>query len=223
LYFLQKPEKKMTSKVPFDFGFYSILTAPSRGYDYIANLLVENEVAFLQLRMKNENKFKILKTAENIRKITQSSKTIFIINDFLDIAKDCGANGVHLGQDDAKPDEARAVLGNEAIIGLSTHNINQTKAAQNEKIDYIGIGPVYATPTKQIPDPVLGLEKMKEMVDNSSLPSVCIGGIDFERIKAVLQGGGHNFCAVRLLNESENPKEILSKIINEYMKYRIYK
>jgi len=212
----------MTSKVPFDFGFYSILTSPLRGYDYIANLLVEKEVAFLQLRMKDESKFKILKTAENIRKITQNSKTIFIINDFLDIAKDCGANGVHLGQDDAKPDEARAVLGNEAVIGLSTHNINQTKAAQNEKIDYIGVGPVYATPTKQIPDPVLGLEKMKEMVDNSPLPSVCIGGIDFERIKAVLQAGGHNFCAVRLLNESENPKEILSKIINEYMKYRTY-
>jgi len=210
----------MTSKVPFDFGFYSILTAPLRGYDYIANLLVEKEVAFLQLRMKNETKFKILKTAENIRKITQNSKTIFIINDFFDVAKDCGANGVHLGQDDAKPDEARAVLGNEAIIGLSTHNINQTKAAQNEKIDYIGVGPVYATPTKQIPDPVLGLEKMKEMVDNSPLPSVCIGGIDFERIKSVLQAGGHNFCAVRLLNESENPKEILSKILNEYMKYR---
>jgi len=212
----------MTSKVPFDFGFYSILTAPVRGYDYLADLLVENEIAFLQLRMKKESKFKILKTAESIRKITQNSKTIFIINDFLDIAKDCGADGVHLGQDDAKPDEARAFLGEDAVIGLSTHNINQTKAAQNEKIDYIGIGPVYATPTKQIPDPVLGLEKMKEMVDNSALPSVCIGGIDFERIKAVLQAGGHNFCAVRLLNESENPKDILSKILKEYANYCIY-
>jgi thiamine-phosphate pyrophosphorylase len=128
-----------------------------------------------------------------------------------------------LGQDDAKPDEARAVLGKDAVIGLSTHNINQTKAAQNEKIDYIGIGPVYATPTKQIPDPVLGIEKMKEMVDNSCLPSVCIGGIDFERIKTVLQAGAHNFCAVRLLNESKNPKIVLSKILKEYENYRMYK
>jgi len=63
---------------------------------------------------------------------------------------------------------------------------------------------------------------MKEMVDNSTLPSVCIGGIDFERIKAVLQAGGHNFCTVRLLNESENPKETLSKILNEYANYCIY-
>ncbi|MDR0304543.1 MAG: thiamine phosphate synthase [Chitinispirillales bacterium] len=212
----------MNPKIKTDFGFYSILTDPVRGYDYLAKLLVENEISFLQLRMKDENKFKILKTAENIRKTTQNSKTIFIVNDFVDIAKDCGADGVHLGQDDVKPDYARTIFGEDAIIGLSTHNINQTKNAQNEKIDYIGIGPVYPTPTKQIPDPVLGLEKMKEMVDNSTLPSVCIGGINFNNIKAVLQAGGHNFCTVRLLNKSENPKAVLSKILKEYTDYCIY-
>ena len=203
-------------KIKNDFGFYSILTEPLRGYDYLAKLLVENEVAFLQLRIKETDKFKILKTAENIRKITQNSKTIFIVNDFLDVAKDSGADGVHLGQDDEKCGVARKILGEDAVVGLSTHNINQTKAAQNEKIDYIGIGPVYPTPTKQIPDPVLGLEKMKEMVDASAIPSVCIGGIDFERIKEVLRAGAKNFCAVRLLNESENPREVLKKILEEY-------
>ena len=212
----------MKPQIKSDFGFYSILTDPVCGYDYLSNLLVENEVAFLQLRMKDENKFKILKTAENIRKITQNSKTVFVINDFIDIAKDCGADGVHLGQDDEKPDTARMILGKEAIIGLSTHNLSQTKSAQNEKIDYIGIGPVYPTPTKQIPDPVLGLGKMKEMLDVSKLPSVCIGGIEFDRIKTVLQAGAHNFCAVRLLNKSESPKKILRKIIKEYANYCIY-
>ena len=202
----------MKKTIKNNFGFYSILTDPICGYDYLANLLVENEVAFLQLRMKDSDKFKILKTAENIRKITQNSKTIFIVNDFCDIAKDCGADGVHLGQDDENCDFARKMLGENAIIGLSTHNINQTKAAQNEKIDYIGIGPVYPTQTKQIPDPVLGLEKMKEMIDASSLPSVCIGGIDLERIKEVLRAGAKNFCVVRLLNKAENPREILKKI-----------
>ena len=196
-----------------DFGFYSILTDPTCGYDYLANLLVEHEVAFLQLRMKDEDKFKILKTAENIRKITQNSKTLFIMNDFIDIAMDCGADGVHLGQDDEKCDTARKILGENAIIGLSTHNINQTKAAQSEKIDYIGIGPVYKTPTKNIPDPVLGLEKMKEMIDASALPAVCIGGIDSEKIKEVMQSGAKNFCVVRLLNKSENPKTTLREIL----------
>lgn len=205
-----------------DFGFYSILTEPTCGYEYLANLLVEFEVPFLQLRMKTEDKFQVLKTAEKIRKITENSSTIFIVNDFIDIAKDCGADGIHLGQDDTKPADARIFLGENAIIGLSTHNINQTKDAQNEPIDYIGIGPVYKTPTKQIPDPVLGLENMREMVDTSKLPSVCIGGIDFERISAVLQAGAHNFCVVRLLNKSENPKKDLKMILEEYKRYCIY-
>jgi len=203
----------MKPTVKNDFGFYSILTDPLRGYDYLANLLVEREVAFLQLRMKDCDKFKILKTAENIRKITQNSKTLFIMNDFIDIAQDCGADGVHLGQDDEKCELARSILGNNAIIGLSTHNIEQTKAAQSEKIDYIGIGPVYPTPTKNIPDPVLGLVKMKEMLDASALASVCIGGIDLERIKEVLQAGAKNFCVVRLLNKSEYPKKTLDEIL----------
>ena len=206
-----------------DFGFYSILTDPIRGYDYLANLLVEFEVPFLQLRMKTQDKFEILKTAEKIRKITENTNTIFIMNDFIDITKDSGADGVHLGQDDEKPNVARKILGESAIIGLSTHNISQTKSAQTEPIDYIGIGPVYATPTKQIPDPVLGLDKMREMVDASKLPSVCIGGIDLERIKDVLQAGAHNFCVVRLLNQAENPKAILKKILEEYKKHCAYK
>jgi len=213
----------MKPTIKTDFGFYSILTNPILGYEYLANVLVEFEVPFLQLRMKTEDKFEILKTAEKIRKISENSKTIFIMNDFLDIAKDCGADGVHIGQGDTSPADTRAFLGENAIIGLSTHNINETKSAQNTPVDYIGIGPVYATPTKQIPDPVLGLEKMREMVDASKLPSVCIGGIDFERIKAVLQAGAHNFCVVRLLNQADNPKAILKKIREEYEKYCTHK
>ena len=213
----------MKHAIKTDFGFYSILTDPIRGYEYLAELLVEFEVPFLQLRMKTEDKFAVLKTAEKIRKITENSKTIFIVNDFLQIAKDSGADGVHIGQGDTSPLDARAFLGENAIIGLSTHNINETKAAQDEPIDYIGIGPVYATPTKQIPDPVLGLENMKQMVDATKHPSVCIGGIDFERIKAVLQAGAHNFCVVRLLNQAENPKDILQKILQEYERYCVYR
>jgi thiamine-phosphate pyrophosphorylase len=217
----RKKEKTMKPSIKTDFGFYSILTEPTCGYEYLANLLVEFEVPFMQLRMKTEDKYLVLKTAEKIRKISENSKTVFIVNDFIDITKDCGADGVHLGQDDTKPVDAREILGANAIIGLSTHNINQTKAAQDEPIDYIGIGPVYITPTKQIPDPVLGLEKMKEMLDASKLPSVCIGGIGFERIKSVLQAGAHNFSVVRLLNKSENPKSDLKKILDEYKKNRL--
>jgi thiamine-phosphate pyrophosphorylase len=201
------------------FGFYAILTDPIFGYDYMANLLADNEIHIIQLRMKDSDKFKILKTAESIRKITENSKTTFIVNDFLDIAKDSGADGVHLGQGDTNIIDARAYIGDEKIIGLSTHNISQTKDAQNKPIDYIGIGPVYKTPTKDIPDQVLGLKTMKEMVDSSFLPSVCLGGIDLPRLKAVLKAGANNFSVVRLLNKSEEPKATLKQIIDIYNEF----
>jgi len=213
----------MKKHIKKDFGLYAIVTNPIHGYDYMANLIVEHEVAVLQLRMKEESKFQILKTAESIRRITQNSKTVFIVNDFIDIAKDSGADGVHIGQNDGKPETVRNFLGQDAIIGLSTHNLEQTEAAQNELIDYVGVGPVYLTPTKEIPDPVLGLENMRKMVVASKLPSVCIGGIGLGRIREVLQAGAHNFSVVRLINKAENPKEVLTKISDVYRRFCLYR
>lgn len=207
-------------KIDDNFGFYAVLTAPKRGYDYLTNLLVEYEVPFVQLREKNAKAFDILKIAEMMRKITEKSSTKLIINDDVQIALDASADGVHLGQDDMDVSQARALVGDDMLIGLSTHNPDETKASTGLPINYIGVGPVYATPTKVIPDPVLGLETMAEMVSIATVPAVCIGGISLDRIGTVLQNGGRNFSLVRPLCDTDNPEKELQKIIavqNEFM------
>ncbi len=203
----------MPNKIEDHFGFYAILTDPDRGYDYLTNLVVEYELAFVQLRTKLASRFETLKIAEGMRQITEGTATNLIINDDAQIALDCAADGVHLGQGDMSIAEARAMVGSEMLIGLSTHNPKETASSRDEEIDYIGVGPVWTTPTKQIPDPVLGLETMREMVELATVPAVCIGGISLERIPEVLNGGGRNFSLVRPLCSTNDPRANLDKIM----------
>ncbi len=202
------------NKIEDKFGFYSVLTNPLRGYDYVTNILVEYEIPFVQLRMKSDDRYAVLKVAEMMKKITEKSSTALIINDDAQIALDCAADGAHLGQGDMSIAEARAMVGDDMLIGLSTHNPTETRDSLEEQIDYIGVGPVYKTPTKNIPDPVLGLETMAEMVSISSVPAICIGGISLERISDVFEAGGRNFSLVRPLCATEDPKKELKKIID---------
>lgn len=206
-------------KIDDNFGFYSVLTNPDRGYDYVTNLLVEYEISYVQLREKRLSPFEILKIAEMMRKITENSKTKLIVNDDVQITLDSGADGVHLGQDDMSVIEARALLGDNVLIGLSTHNPDETKKSTELPVNYIGVGPVYATPTKDIPDPVLGLDTMAEMVSIATVPAICIGGISLDRIGTVLQSGGRNFSLVRPLCDTDDPEKELQKIIEIQNRY----
>lgn len=201
-----------------NFGFYAILTNPKRGYDYVANILVENSVPFIQLRMKDTSEYKILRMAEKLRPIVEGTGSLLIINDYPRVAFDSGADGVHVGQDDMPIEQVREIVGPDAIIGLSTHSHEQTEEACNKIPDYIGIGPVYATPTKKIPDPVLGIEGMKTMLDKATVPAVCIGGISLEKLPEVLQAGAKNFCMVRPVCRADDPGKVvknINKIYNE--------
>jgi len=203
----------MNPRVADNFGFYAILTNPLRGYEYTANVCVELQVPFIQLRIKEISEYKILLLAEKLRQITEKTSSLFIINDYPVVAKDSGADGVHLGQDDMQIEQAREIVGSDAIIGLSTHNPQQTEDACKKQPDYIGIGPVYATPTKKIPDPVIGLDGMKEMLDIATVPAVCIGGISLERLSELLQAGARNFCLVREVCDSKDPAGVIRKIL----------
>lgn len=156
-------------------GFYGILTNPVVGYEKLAAIMVEAGVTIIQLRMKDSSRNDIFETAKKVKTVIPSH-VAYIINDDVEMAKELKSDGVHLGQSDMAYAEARNVLGNGPIIGLSTHNPNQTKAACALNPDYIGVGPVYATPTKKIPDPVLGIEGMQEMLKVATVPAVCLGG-----------------------------------------------
>jgi thiamine-phosphate pyrophosphorylase len=199
-----------------NFGFYAILTNPAVGYGRLAGILVKYDVAFIQLRMKNAPKNDVWRTARALRTITAGSNTKFIINDDPKLAADIGADGVHLGQGDMGYAEARAVVGESSIIGLSTHNVDQVRAACALGPDYIGVGPVFATPTKKIPDPVIGVDGMRDMLAAATVPAVAIGGINRENLEAVIKAGAKNFSMVRPLNETKDPESVLKQILDCY-------
>lgn len=203
-------------KINDNFGFYAILTDPIKGYEYTAEVLAELNIQFVQLRDKKNSHFKILKIAEKLTKIFENSNSKFIVNDHVQITLDSGAHGVHLGQDDTAYQDAREILGEDSIIGISTHNPNQTSLANELMPDYIGIGPVYKTPTKDIPDPVLGLDTMKEMVNLAKMPAVCIGGISENRLPDILKAGAKNFCMVRPVCQTEDPRKAVKNILKIY-------
>ncbi|KMQ52199.1 Thiamin-phosphate pyrophosphorylase [Chitinispirillum alkaliphilum] len=198
--------------IPAKFGFYAVLTDPIKGYEYLTKLLVDNETAFVQLRMKNASLYEIEKVAHMMKKITEGTKTRFIVNDHPDIVMKTDADGVHIGQDDQPYEKVRALLGPDKIIGVSTHSPLQTELACKKSPDYIGVGPVFPTPTKKNPDPVIGLEGMEEMLKRATVPAVCIGGIDLQSLADVLKAGGENFCMVRQLTQSDDPQKVLDKI-----------
>ena len=194
------------------FGFYGILTEPRVGHERLAAIMVEQGVAFVQLRMKDAPYEEVLDMARRLRPIIRGDSR-FIINDDPRLAAEVGADGLHLGQDDMAYLEARSLLGADAIIGLSTHSPAQTRAACALDPDYIGVGPVYATPTKRIADPVIGLQGLKEMLAESTVPAVAIGGIDHVRAQEVLAAGASNLCAVRCINQAEDPARALERIL----------
>jgi thiamine-phosphate pyrophosphorylase len=210
----------MTKRTPLSrFGFYSVLTDPLKGYDYMTSLLVDNGVRFVQLRMKDVPDEVIIDTALRMRKITDGTDTLLIINDNPRIAVEVGADGVHIGQNDMPYEQAREIVGNDMIIGISTHSTQQATDACLKQPDYIGAGPVFPTPTKKIPDPAIGIDGMKEILKISTVPAVCIGGIDLKNLPQVLDAGAKNFCMVRQFTRSENPGQVLKEILricNQY-------
>ena len=203
-------------KVPTNFGFYGILTNPVVGYEKLASIMVQMGTKLIQLRMKDSPKKDVLNTAHKLREIV-FGESLLIVNDDPAIAKEVGADGVHLGQSDMPYERARDILGDDAIIGLSTHNPKQTEQACVLGPDYIGIGPVYATPTKKIPDPQIGLDGMREMLALATVPAVVLGSIDETNALEVLRAGASNICCVRYINRSKNPERELARIL-EIMK-----
>jgi len=143
-------------------------------------------VDILQLREKRKSPRELLALAKKIREITAKFNVIFIVNDDLSIAQLSNADGVHLGQDDIPVSEARMLLGNKKIIGLSTHNIKQYKLAQTfDCIDYTAIGPIFKTTTKDNPSPVVGLSKLNNILKYKQKFTVAIGGINLENIDKI--------------------------------------
>ena len=159
----------------------------------------------VQLREKEADDGAVLAAAAEFRQAADEHGALFIVNDRPDLAAAAGADGVHLGQDDAAPAHARAIVGDDAIVGLSTHSDAQADAAQNSGADYFCVGPVHATPTKT-GRPAVGLEPVRHAAAAARLPWFAIGGLDAGNVGAVLDAGARRIVVVRAITEADDPE-----------------
>lgn len=195
------------------YGFYMVMTDPAAGYEACSQAAVDCGVPFVQLRMKGASRDEVLAVARRVRKITRGTESLFIVNDDVTVAKEVDADGVHLGQDDMPLDEARRFWNRPGkFFGLSTHNEAQVEAAVRQTPDYIGIGPVFPTPTKAVADPDLGVVRAGAMAESSPLPHVVLGGLDETNLAEVLRAGAVNYCAVRAVMQNPDPASEIRKL-----------
>lgn len=136
-----------------DFGLYLVMTNPVVGYAKCCEAAVRAGVKMVQLRMKDAPRAALLAETKLLASVVKGSETRLIVDDDASVAAEAGADGVHVGQDDMSVAEVRRRYPEIPIVGLSTHNLAQARAAVRAAPDYIGVGPVFATPTKKIPDP----------------------------------------------------------------------
>ncbi len=170
-----------------------------RSNDEIVAQLLLGGARLIQLRDKDATARELLEMTRKCLKLTRAMNATLIVNDRVDVAMSADADGVHLGQDDMKVDEAREILGAHVIIGLSTHSIEQFRAGLDTSADYLAVGPIYPTATKDNPDPVVGLELLREARAISDRPIVAIGGITGDRARDVIAAGADYVAVVSAL------------------------
>jgi len=183
-----------------------------RSNEEVVKEAIKGGAEIIQLREKNWNAVKVREEAKKLLKICRENNVLFILNDYVDIAMEIGADGVHLGQQDMKIDEARKICGDKLLIGLSTHSVEQAIDADQEDIDYITLGPICKTRAK---DYVVGVEIIKPVLDNVDKPVFAIGGINKNNIDEVLHQGVKSVAVISAVVAVDNIKEAASKLVNK--------
>ena len=191
-----------------DFSSFAAKPEPLRQIRNFAEQLLAGGATILQYRDKSGDAARMLSWARELRRITQGRAKL-IINDRFDICLAVQAEGVHLGQDDVSPAAARAVLdevqtkeGERRILGFSTHSLAQILQADTMPIDYLAVGPVFATGSKANPDPVIGLEGVRRARGATAKPLVAIGGITRKNCREVVDAGADAVAVISDLLES---------------------
>jgi thiamine-phosphate pyrophosphorylase len=191
----------------------------SRGWDLVdyAAECIDAGAMLVQIRGKRLAGRELLTASAAIVRRAEAVRGTVIVNDRGDVARMAGAAGVHVGQDDLTPLQARAVVGHEAIVGLSTHTAEQLDAALRQPINYVAVGPVFATGTKATGYEALGLEAVRAaaaMAASRRLPLVCIGGVTLERARAVIEAGAQSVAVISDLLATGRPGERVQEFLN---------
>jgi thiamine-phosphate pyrophosphorylase len=181
-----------------------LVTSPMEGLLNVVEAALQGGLSLVQYRDKDTADLDRLEMAGQLRQLCQHYGAIFLINDRVDLALAVDADGVHLGQQDMPIAIARQLLGPQKIIGRSTTNPEEMQRAIQEGADYIGVGPVYETPTKAGKAPV-GLEYIRHVAKNVSIPWFAIGGIDVNNVNEVINAGAQRVALVRAIVQAEQP------------------
>jgi thiamine-phosphate pyrophosphorylase len=166
----------------------------------------------IQLRKKTMPKDAQARLALRIRELTRAYEALFIVNDHPDLAITADADGVHLGQDDFPPAMIRSLHGFQGrLLGRSTHSLEQAEKAVADGVDYLGVGPVFATPTKA-GRPAVGTELVRQVAENIELPFVAIGGIDLSNASQVIEAGARAIAVVRAVYDADDPASVARQL-----------
>lgn len=172
-------------------------------------------VDIVQLREKDLPRREVELAALTFRRLCDTHSALFIVNDDPDLARACDADGVHVGQDDTPASEARAALGPDAIVGLSTHSEEQIAASSDQSVDYISVGPIWETPTKE-GRPAVGLELIRHAAESAPHPFFAIGGIDPGNASRVVDAGARRLCVVRAIRDADDPTAAAEELRNAF-------
>jgi thiamine-phosphate pyrophosphorylase len=194
----------------FDYALYLVTDRRlSRGRTTleIVQAAVRGGVTCVQLREKNCSTREFVREALAVRDFLKASGVPLIINDRLDVAMAVGADGVHLGQTDMPLEMARAIVGDGMCIGISAESLENALAAERGGADYIGVSPIYDTPTKTDTAPPLGLEGLRDIRAAVGIPLVAIGGLKRDNAAEVVRNGADGIAVVSAIVAAEDPEK----------------
>ncbi|MCK0471504.1 thiamine phosphate synthase [Halalkalibacter sp. APA_J-10(15)] len=178
---------------------------------------IKGGVDMIQLRDKRSSKKEVFEKAKKLRQLTLQYDVPFIVNDHIDVALAVDADGIHIGQDDLPIEEARKIVGNK-LIGLSTHHIEEARAAVKAGADYIGVGPIFSTKSKvDVVDPVT-TEYIKQVVAEITIPFVAIGGIKLHNVDQVLEAGASRICMISEIVGAEDIQSVCQQFVRKLSK-----
>jgi thiamine-phosphate pyrophosphorylase len=173
---------------------------------------LEGGVDIVQLREKSASDEEIVSAGRRLRALCDEHGALLIVNDRADLALECGADGVHVGQDDDPLREVRDVVGADLLVGISTHSPEQVEMGLGSIADYLGVGPVHATPTKPGREPV-GLELVRyAAAHGAAKPWFAIGGIDADNAPAVAEAGASRIAVVRAIRDAADPRAVAAAL-----------
>jgi len=205
--------------LPKKMGLYFIIDGMyTREFEKYTRMAVRNNVSIIQYRDKDASQQTMKNNAQKMQRLTSQSSTCLIVNDIPEVALFSHADGIHVGQSDENYLEVKKHIPNK-IIGVSAMTLEESIEAEKLGADYLGVGPIFVTQTKPDTLPPIGLTNLKEIVDNTTIPIVAIGGISADNLESILETGVHGVAIISAILTAPDPEKKIQEIQNIIKKY----